>query len=137
MSHLTALRLMDAFAMLAKHGTYTVIGSTAISRTYNGPEDLATNVPPLMAGFEQFPEITFQKPIVDGDRAFLLGQALGGRGPSGPYDQPHLGFFIRTDAESIVEIIEFVDTCMLETGVFGKKIIDARSTAANSNDQPH
>ena len=118
------LNFLEAFGMLAADGHYTVIGTTKASRTYNGRQDLFDNLIPLLSTFVEPPKLAFDRPVVDGDRAVLLAKG-GGRGPTGPYDQPYYAFVTRVRGDEFVEIIEFMDTTMLETAIFGKKLVDA------------
>ncbi len=118
------LRFIDGFSMLAEDGTYTVIGTTKVSGTYHGRSDLLTRLVPVLSTFTSPPTLTFSNIVVDGDRAVLLASGTG-TGPTGPYHQPYYAFSIRVAKGEIVEIVEFMDTTMLDTAVFGKKIVDA------------
>jgi len=118
---------LSAFNMLAEDGRYIVIGTTQISRTYNGRKDVMENLPLVFSGFTELPVLKFQEPIVDGNRAVLLAAGFG-KGPTGPYDQPYYAFVTTVRGEEFSEIIEFMDTGMLETAVFGKKLVNARSS---------
>ena len=118
------LNFLDAFGMLAADGRYTVIGKTKASRTYNGRQDLFDNLIPLLSTFVEPPLLKFDRPIVDGDRAVLTAKGAG-KGPTGPYDQPYYAFVTRVRGDEFAEIIEFMDTAMLESAVFGKKLVDA------------
>ena len=111
----------DAFGLLAADGKYTVIGTTAASGTYNGRQDFFDNLVPILSTFVEGPTLTFQEPIVSGDRAAVLASGFG-RGPTGPYDQPHYAFIMRVRGEEFAEVYEFMDTVMLETAVFGKRL---------------
>lgn len=112
-------RFPEAFGMLADEGRYTVIGSTPASGTYHGPGELKERLIPLLSGFVEVPKVTFEEPIVQGDRAVLVGGGYG-IGPCGPYDQPHYAFVLRVTEGRIVEITEFMDTQMLQSAVFGE-----------------
>ncbi|WP_404477090.1 nuclear transport factor 2 family protein [Novosphingobium sp. BL-52-GroH] len=118
--HIAGLRFPDAFGMLADDGLYTVIGTTPASGLYHGPRDLLERLVPLLADFVEPPVVTFEDPIVQGDRAVLLGSGRG-VGPTGPYDQPHYAFVMKVSDGRIVEIVEFMDTMMLQSAVFGER----------------
>jgi ketosteroid isomerase-like protein len=113
-----------AFKMVADDGTYTVIGTTKASGVYHGSKDLLGRLVPLLAGFIDPPALTFEEPIVEGERAVLLASGAG-TGPTGPYSQPHYAFVMRVRGDEIVEVIEFMDTGQLETGIFGRKLVAA------------
>jgi ketosteroid isomerase-like protein len=118
------LRFIDGFSMVAEDGTYTVIGTTKVSGTYHGRSDLLTRLVPVLSTFTAPPALKFSNIVVDGDRAVLLASGEG-NGPTGPYHQPFYAFSIRVANGEIAEIVEFMDTTMLDTAVFGKKIVDA------------
>jgi ketosteroid isomerase-like protein len=115
---------LSALNMLAEDGRYIVIGTTQISRTYNGRKDLVESLGPVFSTFIELPVLTFQEPIVDGNRAVLLAKGVG-KGPTGPYKQPYYAFVTTVRGEEFAEIIEFMDTGMMETALFGKKLVTA------------
>jgi uncharacterized protein len=119
-----ALDFLKAFRMLASDGRYIVIGTTAVSRIYRGRQDVFDNLIPVLATFKEPPKLTFQEPIIDGDRAVLLANGKG-RGPTGPYDQPYYAFVTRVSGNEFAEIIEFADTVMIETAILGNKVVKA------------
>jgi ketosteroid isomerase-like protein len=118
------LRFADGFSMLAEDGTYTVIGTTKVSGTYYGRSDVFARLVPVLSTFTSPPALKFSNIVVDGDRAVLLASGEG-NGPTGPYHQPYYAFSIRVSKGEIVEIVEFMDTTMLDTAVFGKKLVEA------------
>jgi ketosteroid isomerase-like protein len=117
------LRFIDAFNMIAEDGTYTIIGTTKASGTYHGRGEVLSKLGPLLSGFSAPPAQKFHNMVVEKDRAVLLGEA-DGDGPTGKYHQPYYALSLRFAKEEIAEIIEFLDTTMLDTAVFGKKIVD-------------
>jgi len=117
-------KFADAFNMIAQDGKYIVIGTTKASGVYDGRQDVLDRLVPTLSGFIAPPALTFEEPIVDGDRAVLLAAGKG-IGPTGPFDQPYYAFVLRVKGDQIVEIIELMDPCQLETGLFGKKLVDA------------
>jgi len=118
------LRFIDGYSLLAEDGTYTVIGTTKVSGIYHGRSDLLARLVPVLSTFTAPPALKFSNILVDGDRAVLLA-AGEGMGPTGPYRQPYYAFSIRVAKGEIAEIVEFMDTTMLDTAVFGKKLVDA------------
>jgi ketosteroid isomerase-like protein len=123
-SKIESLNFLEAFGMVAADGQYIVIGTTKASRTYHGRQDLFDNLIPVLSTFREPPKLQFDKPIIDGDRAVLLAKGSG-IGATGPYDQPYYAFITRVRGEAFAEIIEFADTVMIETGIFGKKLVNA------------
>jgi ketosteroid isomerase-like protein len=115
---------LSAFDMPAEDGRYIVIGTPQISFTYNGRKDLAESLTPVFSTFIELPVLKSQEPIADGNRAVLLAKGVG-KGPTGPYNQPYYAFVITVRGEEFPEIIEFMDTGMKETALFGKKLVAA------------
>ncbi|QUT06821.1 nuclear transport factor 2 family protein [Sphingobium phenoxybenzoativorans] len=124
MKRLADQNFMGAFEMLSEDGTYTVIGTTPVSRTYYGRRDLLENLVPVLGDFREAPALSFQDPIIAGDRAVILGGGSG-IGPTGPYDQPYYAFVTRIAGGEFKDIIEFMDTGMLTTAVFGSGPADS------------
>jgi ketosteroid isomerase-like protein len=120
---LEEIRFVDAFNMIADDGTYTVIGTTKASATYHGRAEVLNTLVPLLSDFSAPPALKFSNIVVENDRAVLLGTGEG-VGPTGPYHQPYYAFSLRIANGKIMEIVEFLDTTMLDTAVFGKKIVD-------------
>jgi hypothetical protein len=118
------IKFLDAFGMIAEEGRYIVIGTTKASRVYRGRKDVFDNLIPLLSTFKEPPKLKFQEPIVDGERVVLLASG-GGIGPTGPYDQPYYAFATRIKGSEFLEIVEFADTVMLETAIFGRKLVPA------------
>lgn len=116
------MRFEDAFGLLAEDGKYIVIGTTRVSRTYEGKQDLFENLLPVLSTFKRFPVLRFEEPIVCDDRAVMLASGEG-EGPTGPYSQPFYAFVARIKGREFSEVIEFMDTEMLQTAVFGKQLV--------------
>jgi ketosteroid isomerase-like protein len=112
-------RFGDAFGLMAESGTYTVIGTTPISKTYPSKTATIAELGAALSRFKEPPRVKFDHVIVDGDRAVLLGAGRG-VGPAGRYDQPFYAFSLRIVGAEIVEIIEFLDTMMLSTALYGE-----------------
>src|ERR1700744_6580413 len=80
-------RSAEVFGLLTPSSKYTVIGKTAISRTYHGKKDVDDNMLPVLASFKDGPHIICHAVIADGDWAVVLASGTG-TGPTGDYDQP-------------------------------------------------
>lgn len=124
MDRISAVQFIEAFSMLAEDGKYIVIGNTPASGIYHGRSDLLERLIPVLSGFAEPPVLQWRDLIVEGDRAVLLGSGSG-QGPTGPYDQPHYAFVTRVRGNEFVEIVEFMDTAMLESAVFGRTMVAA------------
>jgi ketosteroid isomerase-like protein len=114
----------DCYRMLNPDARYTIIGETAISGTYHGPDDVFERLAPLLVNFTARPQMKFSEVMIDGNRAFLRASSTGGEGKYGPYAQPHYGFYLRVDGEGFAELVEFLDPVQLEVSLFGKKLVD-------------
>ena len=112
------MRFLDAFSLLDEEGQYHVIGTTPASGIYHGPKDIFERLIPVLAGFDSPPAVRFSEVIVQGERAVLLGSGKG-VGPTGPYDQPYYAFVLKVVDGRLMEMIEFMDTQMLVSAVFG------------------
>ena len=77
---------------------------------------------PLMQGFVTPPVFTFTDIIVDGDRAVILASSTG-EGLYGPYLQPHYAFIARVAGDGFAEIIEYNDTGVIESALYGRKLV--------------
>ncbi|MCB1668185.1 MAG: hypothetical protein R3E73_10515 [Porticoccaceae bacterium] len=108
-----------AFGLLADDGEYTVIGTTEASGKYYGPQEMIEKLLPALSDFIEPPALTFEDPIVDGDRVVMLASGEG-VGPTGPYKQPYYAFVATVKGDRFSSVIEFMDTEMLNTGIFGK-----------------
>lgn len=122
--HIHASRFVEAFSMLNEDGKYTVIGTTPASGTYHGRADLFARLLPVLGTFKVPPTLKFGDVVVDGDKAALRASGAG-VGPTGDYAQPYYVFFATVKGEGFAEIIEHLDTAMLETAAFGKKLVAA------------
>jgi hypothetical protein len=125
MDNIGAMKFVEGFSVIAEDGSWTIIGKTKASRTYQGRKAIFEELVPMLAGFQAPPQVKFAAPIVEGDRAVMLGAGTG-IGPTGtPYEQPFYAWVTRVRGDEIVEIIEFLDTAELDMVGFGRKLVDA------------
>jgi ketosteroid isomerase-like protein len=112
---------LGAFALLSDDVRYVVIGTTPASGTYTGRDEIINRLGPALALLKNL-KSTLKEVIVDGDRVvgIVRGEA---EGPYGHYIQDPCVFVLRVAGAEIVEILELIDTVMLETAVFGKKLV--------------
>ena len=116
--------LGHAFELMNEQGTYTIIGTTPLSKTTKGRAAIMAAVTPAAGAHEFLPTLHFPDVIVEGDRAVILGSGHG-KGVTGPYHQPYYCFVTRVRDGGFDDMIEFADTVMVETAFFGKKLVDA------------
>jgi ketosteroid isomerase-like protein len=120
-SKMASADFTSAFAMMADDVRYTVAGNTPASGLYNGLNDLNARLGPLLLALKNI-RITLVDVIVEGDRAVAITRAEADA-PFGRYTQNPAMFVLRVENGRIVELLEMVDTVMLETRVFGKKLV--------------
>jgi uncharacterized protein len=115
---------LGAFQMFAPDGAYTIIGDTPVSGTYVGPDQITSELVPLLEKrFISPPVVQCTEIIVQGDRAVALGH---GEGPAkfGQYKQKYYAFVFRIENEKVAEMVEFMDPTQLATNCFGQKLSD-------------
>jgi hypothetical protein len=125
MDFLEARQPLEAIGMLGETGRFIVIGNTPISGVYEGKTAFLALVTPVLSTLpaSAAPRMKFSETIVEGNRVVMLASGEG-EGPGGtPYIQPYFCYVGRVEGDGFSEIIEFNDTVMVETALFGKKLI--------------
>lgn len=113
---------VGAFQMFTPDGAYTIIGNTPVSGTYVGPEQITSELVPLLAKrFIAPPVVQCTEIIVEGDRGVALGH---GEGPAkfGQYKQRNYAFVFRIADDKVAELIEFMDPTQLSMNCFGQSL---------------
>lgn len=113
---------LGAFQMFASDGAYTIIGDTPVSGTYVGPDQITSELVPLLEKrFIAPPVVTCTGIIVEGDRGVALGH---GEGPAkfGQYRQRNYAFVFRIADGKVAELIEFMDPNQLSANCFGQTL---------------
>lgn len=111
------------FAQMTPDATWSIIGTTAISKTLDKAGILAEQLPMLMS-FKEPPVIGIDEIIADGNRAVVLAHCKG-VGPTGPYEQKRYAFVMRMRDGLVSEVVEYLDTVAIETGICGNKVVPA------------
>jgi ketosteroid isomerase-like protein len=125
MDLLCAQKFDEAFELIAEKGTYTLIGTTPLSRTFQGRAEVKATLVPALATFRVPPKLTLREIIVDGNRAVSLASGEG-VGPTGlPYSQPHYAMVMSIENGQIQSVVEFMDTVAVETALVGNKLVPA------------
>jgi ketosteroid isomerase-like protein len=109
--------------MMTEDATWSVIGSTAVSKTHDKAGMMGEQLQMLMS-FKEPPVIGIDEIIAEGDRAVVLAHCKG-VGPTGPYEQKRYAFVLRVRGEQVCEVVEYLDTAAMETGICGNKIVPA------------
>jgi ketosteroid isomerase-like protein len=111
-----------AFESMDDHATWTIIGTTALSKKFD-KAGIIREVIPLLAAFKEPPQITVDEIIAEGERAIVLANVKG-IGPFGPYLQKTYAFALRIRNGTVVEITEYLDTVAVEEAICGRVIRD-------------
>ncbi len=119
--------LQDAFARLAEGDgrafvgaladdvRWTIRGSTAWSRTYDGRDAvLAELLEPLFAGFAgPRYRATAERILADGDHVVVLARGAAATRAGARYDNEYC-YVCRLEGGRIVELVEYLDTALVE-----------------------
>ena len=109
--------------MMTPDATWSVIGTTAVSKTHDKAGMLGEQLD-MLKSFKEPPMIGIDEIIAEGDRAVVLAHCKG-VGPSGPYEQKRYAFVLRTRGGQVSEVVEYLDTVAVETGICGNKVVPA------------
>jgi hypothetical protein len=118
---MAANQFAEAFEMMDENVVYKVVGSTPISGVFDGKKALFERLIPALAKFKEPVKVKVKEYIVEGDRAVVITAGVG-EAPFGHYVQDPCIFVVRVQDDRIVDLLEFVDTVMLETRMFGSTL---------------
>ncbi len=116
------------FESMSDDATWSIIGTTAMSKTFNKTSMLSELVP-MLATFKEPVRMGVDEIIAQGDRAVVLAH-VDGVGPYGPYKQATYCFVLRTGGGKVREIVEYLDTVAVEEAICGRRIVDGASVQA-------
>lgn len=111
------------FESLSDDVTWSIIGTTALSRTFT-KETMLSELVPMLATFKESPRIGVDEIISEGDRAVVLAH-VEGVGPHASYKQKTYCFVLRVSDGKIREIVEYLDTVAVEEAICGRKLVPA------------
>ncbi len=109
--------------LLHKDVTWTIIGDTPVSRTFQGIEDFETGI--LGAVFQQIDaaagvSVEILELIAEGDK--VVARAEGKiKGKFGPYNNTYCHVFTVRDGK-IIDDTEYLDTVLIERSLYGKSL---------------
>lgn len=109
--------------LMTDDATWSVIGTTAVSKTHDKAGMLGEQLAMIMS-FPEPPAVAIDEIIAEGDRAVVLAHCKG-VGPTGPYEQKTYAFVMRMRDGKICEVTEYLDTVAVETAICGNKIVPA------------
>lgn len=113
---------MGGFDSLTDDATWHIIGTTALSKKFTKPQ-LITDMIPMLSTFKEPAQMGVYDFIAEGDRVAVVAK-VEGVGPHGPYVQDPYCFVLRIRDGQVCEIIEFLDTCAVETALVGRRFAD-------------
>jgi ketosteroid isomerase-like protein len=120
--HLAKGDLATASALMAPDMVYTLIGSGDLSGTFHGMEEIAAKLfGPLQERLEAPIRLTLKELIGEGNRvaALATGEA---QGRFGPYNNTYCFVFTVKDGH-IATLDEYLDTVLVETALYGRKLV--------------
>jgi ketosteroid isomerase-like protein len=111
-----------AFALFAKDVRYTLKGSTPISGTYVGLQSLVDEFfTPWRKQIVGDIVLTVDELIGDGDRIMARARGSARTIYDLPYDNDYVFIFGLSNGQ-ITEVIEYLDTALVETAAYGKRL---------------
>lgn len=109
------------FDTLSNDATWTIIGDTPLSKSFT-KATLLSDMIPMLSTFKEPAQMAVSYIIAEGDRAAVIA-SVKGVGPYGAYVQNPYCFVTRVKDDKVVEIVEFLDTCAVETALVGSRIV--------------
>lgn len=93
---------------------WTIIGSTPVSGTYRGVEEIHSDlVPKLMSSFEETPKLIVDRLIAEGDHVVVLAHGEGGRTKNGTEYNNTYCHVLKLQESKFVEFVEYCDTDLI------------------------
>ncbi|MGE5596320.1 MAG: nuclear transport factor 2 family protein [Hyphomicrobiales bacterium] len=114
-----------AFGLFASPFSYRVMGTTPISHVSHTMAELVENTlrPFTSRLVDSRIEIIPDEYIVDGNAVVVLAHSKSVAVTGMPYENEYAMVF-RVEDGKITAICEYLDTALVETAVFGKKLVD-------------
>ncbi len=116
------------FNSMSDDATWSIIGTTAMSKTFTKASMIAELVP-MLSTFPEPVTMGVDEIIAEGDRAVVLAH-VAGVGPYAPYKQATYCFVLRTGGGKVREIVEYLDTVAVEEAICGRRIVDREAADA-------
>ena len=111
------------FALFADDVVYDLKGTTPVSGTYRGKQSIAEDFfIPWRRQIDGDLIVTVDELIGEGERVVALGRGRARTVFGMPYDNDY-AFVFRVREGRIVEVIEFLDTALVETASYGRKLV--------------
>jgi hypothetical protein len=104
---------------------WTTTGTTDLSGTYRGVPALVEGLLTPFAQLSEGYKLVVDEIFGEGDRVAVLAHGEGGETRTGIPYRNHYAFVMRVRGETITEVVEYMDTVMIETALYGRKLVDA------------
>lgn len=112
-----------AFALFSDDVVYDLKGTTPVSGRYRGLKSIVEDFfTPWRKQIDGEIVITVDELIGDGERVVALGRGKAKTIHGTAYDNDY-AFVFRLRDGKITEVTEYLDTAMVETAAYGKKIV--------------
>lgn len=112
-----------AFALFSDDVTYDLKGTTPVSGVYSGLKQIVEDFfTPWRKQIVGDIVLTVDELIGDGDRVVALARGKAKTIHGLPYDNDYVFVFGLRDGK-IREVIEYLDTALVETAAYGKKLV--------------
>jgi hypothetical protein len=113
----------SAFALFSQDCAYTLQGTTPISGTFNGmPSIMADFFAPWRTRIDGPLTLALRELIAEGDRVVALSRGSAKTVLGKAYENEY-AFIFRVRDGKIVEVNEFLDTVLVETAAYGKRLV--------------
>lgn len=109
------------FESLTDDATWTIIGNTRFSKTFD-KDALLNEMIPELSTFPEPPVMNVKTIIAEGDQAAVVA-SVRGVAKYGAYVQDPYCFVVKTRDQKVCEIVEFLDTAAVEEAMCGSRII--------------
>lgn len=109
------------FESMTDDATWTIIGTTPFSKTFD-KQTLLDEMVPELATFTEPPVMSVKEIIAEGDRAAVVA-SVKGVAKYGPYVQDPYCFILKIRDGKVAEIVEYLDTAAVETAMCGTQLV--------------
>lgn len=102
------------FGAFAENMVWTIIGSTPVSGTYEGLEEIHGKLAPkLMSSFEEVPKLIVDRLIAEEDYVVVLAHGEGGKSKNGKEYNNTYCHVLKLQDGRFVEFVEYCDTALI------------------------
>lgn len=114
-----------ALAMLDPDVVWTTTGTTPLSGTYRGVPALVSGLLTPFGEVSEGYKLVVDESFGEGESVALLAHGEGGQTRTGiPYANRY-AFIIRIRSGRITQVLEYMDTVMVETALYGRRLVEA------------